>query len=308
MKNDLFLAWVCLCMLSLPRTICHGQNNPVATGLLAYPIQQPSFDHLNQRVPNQDPNIAPDGTPPQPTNWLPTAFVNHAFLLPTSRDFGKRSNTLESFFEALALAGRAPCLSEGQVFAIVPALNPARGSAVWISKDTWLLPSGTAEGRRDVCVGATFIRADMGKIRRADRNYARQTIVGREKGKLHFVYAVDGSYFRNDDPRNPFVVIRIFGRNKEHGCGQLPAELQVYEHRDQYGRLVVEYYAVKVDKYYWFRGRDTYYAVCGQRGEIIGYLLVTEFGYDVNGCADGVRHVRDDMEKALQFMKTDSEK
>ena len=55
-------------------------------------------------------------------------------------------------------------------------------------------------------------------------------------------------------------------------------------------------------------GRDTYYPICDAEGNVIGYLIVTAFGFDIDNCWDMASHVRDEIRDNLRYVKETAEK
>jgi hypothetical protein len=193
------------------------------------------------------------------------------------------------------------------------SFEPASFPEIWISKETWPLPSSykTKSGlfgvRKDVSVGLALIRANMASIRAAERNFLIETEYGRAKSKIVLTYMIRGTYVRDFKGESPFVLFDVFFRQFDRGCGDLPTRLHVYEHLNLSGVPIAEYCSDS-ESYYWFSGRDTYLKVCNERGEFIGYLVVTEFGYDVQGCMDSNSKVQDDMKHALHYLKSEGER
>lgn len=219
---------------------------------------------------------------------------------------GKKVDKLLGRIEGLT----ADCLTLEDVYAALPELKRA-GVFVW--DDPWTIGRDQGHskfwsqdlGRTEVYIGAAVILADLQRIKRAERDYI--AYYNQFASTYEAVYPVDGTYHHGFDAAGPFTRVDVYYHSrKRFGCTDAKTIVPILEHCVN-GRLVTDSYATGSD-YKWMAGRDTYYPICNAEGKVIGYLIVTAFGFDIDDCWDGSGDVRDAIRDNLRYMKDTAEK
>ena len=197
------------------------------------------------------------------------------------------------------------CVTLQEVKNAVPALKT---KDLWISGgELNLRPDASPRSsnwstlaRPYMYVGVVIIPTPLQDIRAGERDYTEFVKVFRQDYVA--VYPVLGSYVYGFDPHGyPFVEIDVYYHNKKSwGCEPVQTS-HLLEHCVD-GRIVVDYYNNSPD-YIWFSGRDTYYPICKEsNGGLDGYLIVTEFGFDIRDCPEKGGTVRNGIRDHIQYM------
>lgn len=203
----------------------------------------------------------------------------------------------------------ADCLTLDDVYKALPELENT-GVFVWDAPWTIGRKQGHPKfwsqdlGRTEVHFGAAVILTDLQRIKRAERDYI--AYYDEFASAYEAVYPVKGTYYQGEDDEDPFVRIDVYYHSKKRfRCTDVKTIVPILEHCVD-GRLVTDSYATGSD-YKWMAGRDTYYPICDDKGKVIGYLIVTAFGFDIDNCWDMAGHVRDEIRDNLRYMKDTAE-
>lgn len=132
---------------------------------------------------------------------------------------------------------------------------------------------------------AAFYFADAWSIATTDCDLAAyQTHANNEYEDIH---AVPGSLVRSTDPAGrPVASYRVFYTwDLDFPYSTYDCELDVFIHVDDHGDLVTETRSDSEDVY-WTASRDLFLPVRDHAGEWVCFLLVQEFGIDIDGVPD----------------------
>ena len=171
------------------------------------------------------------------------------------------------------------CIPLSQVYELFPGL---KNTSVWTGGDS--LSLGREFEYNTPCLGATIIQATLADIRAVERDYV--TYLAKFASEFTAVYPVAGSYRSGFDAQGcPFTEIDVYYHSTSRWLPK-PFVQPLREHCVD-GRIVVDYYVIGTSDYYYFAGRDTYYSICGEGTDALyGWLVVTEFGFDIKSCPD----------------------
>jgi hypothetical protein len=194
-------------------------------------------------------------------------------------------------------------ISSEQARALVPELE---SQSLWVSDAHWTI--GTANrtgfwseehGRMEVYMGAALVHAPLDRIRRHGRDFAAYLAAFTDDYEC--VFPVEGTYTFGGCGADAWVYVEVFGRFKQvFGCPSHDGHLHMLEHWSR-EHLVVEYYDSNPDSL-WLAGRDTWFEV-RDKGELKGWLVVMELGFDIGDCWDRPGDVQDSIRKNLEYTK-----
>jgi len=286
-------------------------TGPIAKGLadaLAAPLRLPDTEDMTIR--EGDPRPARDGDAPADRGRRPPTF-DRGIALPEPNDA-----ELEDVPEVRRLLREVVRRErfDGRD-ALEKAVPRLRRADPFVVREPWRLAKdrdgffGRLDKRREVAVGGAFVRAGLTDIKAAERDY--RAYWKRFRGKYVAAYPVRESYERGIDPRSgaSWVTLDVFQHGRVTGIQRLgcdPYRLHVRRlEQVRAARVTVEY--VATGDLYWMAGRDHYVPVV-EGEDTIGWLIVTEFGFDIDDCSDAFSHVRDSVRDYLSFMKDEAEK
>ncbi len=282
-------------------------EDPLGVRLRA-PLRVPASDGMTIR--KGDPRPAADGSAPLDRGLAAPRF-DRALPLPEPTD--------EELASASEIRGLLRDVARRRRIVGLEALEKAvprlRRSNPFVLREPWRLAKGRdgffgrLTKRREVAVGAAFVRADLADIKAAERDH--RAYWKRFRGKYAAVYPIRDSYERGIDPVSgaSWVTLGVFQRGRVRGVQRLgcdPYRLNVRRlEQVRGGRVSVEYMAT--GDLHWMAGRDHYVPV-SEGGRTVGWLIVTEFGFDIDDCSDAFSHVRDAVGDYLDFAKEEAER
>ena len=157
--------------------------------------------------------------------------------------------------------------------------------------------------------GAALIRADLATIKRVENDFRRYP----ENAGADYeeIYPVQSGYRRGQDPRGrDFAAVQLFFRCElplwypDYSC-----DLRMLTCVDDAGRLECHIYS-KSDDFHWLAGRDVFLplrASDSPEGAPRGYLVVRQYGFDLDGVPDGDGDVRTALRGSLGNLKRRAE-
>lgn len=264
-------------------------------------------------------NTVAGGPTPAGLSKLPTnrssLRIDQRLVLPTPTDSEIRNGLDQRFADVLrgSLFQGQDAAAQGQIY---EQFHELAQTDVWVWRTPWTIDQQAHGGkwagnigRRNVLFGAAIIYASLDCIKSTERDYAGYQ--RRFRSSYTAVYPKKLSYFTGATNNCPFVGLDVFYRIPGRiGClGGADFVFEIREHCVR-GSLIVDYYSDSKDLY-WLAGRDTYYPIRSDRDPncIIGYLIVTAFGFDIKDCWDSDPDVRTNIHRNLiVWMKRESER
>ncbi len=153
---------------------------------------------------------------------------------------------------------------------------------------------------------AALLQSDLATIKAVENDYREYpNNVGADYEQI---FPLDGSYYIGRDPSGrPFSTLRL-----SFEC-DLPFPFSTYEtllcilnRFSDGGVLYTDIYS-KSEDFYWLAGRDVFLPVQDWRGEWVSYLIVRQFGFDLEGIPDGPKHRREAIRASLGNLKRNAE-
>ncbi len=157
---------------------------------------------------------------------------------------------------------------------------------------------------------ATIIRANLAMIKTAENDYrAYFDIPG---SSYEEIYPREEGYVRGEDPQgNEFAALKLYFRCElplwypDYRC-----DLRMLNRIDSQGNLVCDIYSTSGD-FHWLAGRDIYLPLQSSSGEEkqrAGYLVVRQYGFDLDGVPDDDGDVQAALRQSLGSLKLRAEK
>lgn len=159
--------------------------------------------------------------------------------------------------------------------------------------------------------GAVVIRADLAKIKQAENDY--RTYPDIPGASYEEIYPLGNSYVKcEDESGRCFSSLRLYFRSElplwypDYSC-----DLRLLNWVDQGGRLNCDIYSTSED-FHWLAGRDVYLPLerttAGEaQSERAGYLVVRQYGFDLDGVPDGEDNVQSALRQSLGSLKRNAE-
>jgi len=153
---------------------------------------------------------------------------------------------------------------------------------------------------------AALFHVDMATIKRAENDYSTYPDrVGADYLEIHPVPG--GHLYGEDEAGRPFRFVRIFFRSDlPFPFSSYACDLRILNRVDAEGLLHTDIYSPSPDFHY-MAGRDVFLPVRDSADEIVAYLLVREFGFDVDDVPDRRRHRAEALRGALGNLKREAE-
>jgi hypothetical protein len=214
------------------------------------------------------------------------------------------------------LAGRAPWVLEIALDSGLrePDWDPAEDSARdgMLLVEPWdLAPEGPfwrgLPNSPRAQQAAALVHAPLAAIKAAENDYRRY--LADPRADYEVIYPLADSYVRGEDPLgNPFAALRIrFRCDLPLWYGDYSCELQVLNRVDSSGRFVCDIASTSAD-FHWLAGRDVYLPVETNSGLRVAYLVVRQYGFDLEGVPDRERDVREALRASLGSLKLHAER
>jgi hypothetical protein len=142
---------------------------------------------------------------------------------------------------------------------------------------------------------AVLMFADRAAIKAAENDFV--SYPDNIDEEYEAIYPRRESYRRGSDPSgNPFAVVGLYFRcDLPFPYSDYECDLRMLTSIDAQGRLVTDIESPSSD-FHWFAGRDVYLPVETSAGRRVAYLVVRQYGFDLDGVPDG----RDQRIAALQ--------
>lgn len=132
---------------------------------------------------------------------------------------------------------------------------------------------------------ATLMLAGLDSIKTAENDY--RLYPENVGAKYREIYPLDGSFVRGEDPEGrEFAALRIYFRSPlplwydDYRC-----ELNSLTQIDARGRVVCHIYS-RSDDFHWMAGRDVFLPVETSLGQRLAYLVVRQYGFDIDDVPD----------------------
>lgn len=148
---------------------------------------------------------------------------------------------------------------------------------------------------------ATVFRADLATIKEVENDYRHYPDnVGSD---YLAIYPLEGSHYRGEG----FDALSIYFRcDLPFPFFDYECELHILNEIGPGGGLVTHIYSTSRD-FHWLAGRDVLLPVEASDGAWVAFLLVRQFGFDLDGVPDGPKHRRAALRGSLGNLKRKSE-
>lgn len=149
---------------------------------------------------------------------------------------------------------------------------------------------------------AALLFADLEAVKAAENDYRRYPEnVGAD---YDWIYPVEDSYFVPADDESPsWSTLRLdFKCDLPFPFSGYRCDLRILNEIDDQGRLVTHIYSTS-DDFYYMIGKDVFLPVDTSDGERVGYLLVRDFGFDLDGVPDKAKHRQAAIRSSLGNLK-----
>ena len=180
-----------------------------------------------------------------------------------------------------------------------------------LTADGWKAPSDAAEpwrGLRPRFEQATvLIAADLVTIKQVENDY--RTYPNHIGAEYQFINpAQDGNAAGEDEQGAPFRYVRIgFGCDIPWPYSGYVCDLRILNRIDDAGRLVTDIYSPSEDFHY-LAGRDVFLPVNDSEGTTVAYLLVRQFGFDIDDVPDRPKHRAEALRSSMGNLKLKAER
>lgn len=149
---------------------------------------------------------------------------------------------------------------------------------------------------------AALLYADLAAIKAAENDYRRYPEnIGAD---YDWIYPVEDSYLVCDaDERAAWSALRLdFKCDLPFPFSGYRCDLRVLNEIDEEGRLVTHIYSTS-DDFYYMIGKDVFLPVDASNGTRVGFLLVRDFGFDLDGVPDKAKHRQAAVRSSLGNLK-----
>lgn len=157
--------------------------------------------------------------------------------------------------------------------------------------------------------GAALIRADLATIKRLENDY--RLYPENAGADYEEIYPVAGGHQRGKDPRGEdFAAVQLYFRCElplwypDYSC-----DLRMLTCLDETRRVECHIYS-KSEDFYWLAGRDVFLPLRSSdspESAPRGYLVVRQYGFDLEGVPDGESNVREALRGSLGNLKRRAE-
>lgn len=155
--------------------------------------------------------------------------------------------------------------------------------------------------------GAILIRADFATIKAVERDYPKY--LERAGQNYEEIRAVEGSYRNGTAPEvGPFGTHRMYFRSDlPFPFSNYECDLVVVDRLDPSGNPRCDVYSTSSD-FHWLAGVDTYLPLRDSSGGFQGWLIVRQFGFDLDDTPDGDSDRESALRSSLTNLKRDAER
>lgn len=196
-----------------------------------------------------------------------------------------------------------------------PAWRPAKHDAKdgMLFSEPWNLeqePQGPWEQLRVEPLmeqAAALIRADLATIKAVENDYRLYpSNVGAD---YQAIYPLADSYRLGVDPGGrPFSTLSIYFKcNLPFPFSSYRTELKILNRLDANEVLYTDIYSTSKD-FHWLAGRDVFLPVVNSEGRWVAFLVVRQFGFDLDGVPDGPDQRRQATRSSLGNLKRNAER
>ncbi|MEM7306970.1 MAG: hypothetical protein AAF682_09885 [Planctomycetota bacterium] len=154
--------------------------------------------------------------------------------------------------------------------------------------------------------GATLMFADLATIKAAENDYR---LYPNDPGSSYEeIYPLADTFVRGTDPQgNGFSALRIrFRCDLPLWYPDYRCTLRLLNRIDPKGRLACDIYSTSSD-FHWLAGRDVYLPLDASDGERVAYLVVRQYGFDLDDVPDSEKNVREALRGSLGNLRRRSE-
>ena len=154
---------------------------------------------------------------------------------------------------------------------------------------------------------AALIHADLATIKAVENDYrAYASNVGAD---YQAIYPLLDSYRIGRDPEGrPFSALALYFKcNLPFPFSSYRTELSILNRFDDQEVLYTDIYSTSED-FYWLAGRDVFLPVSNSQGQWVAFLVVRQFGFDLDGVPDGPDNRREATRSSLGNLKRNAER
>lgn len=162
-------------------------------------------------------------------------------------------------------------------------------------------------GSDNLHAAAVLVFSDLEAITQVEHDF--RTYLEHPGNSYERIGPAPDSYLRGIDEWGlPFAqVVMRFESDLPWPFSTYEADVKMLHRFDQKERLVTDLYA-KAKDFYWLAGQDVFFPVLKEDGELVAYLLVRRYGFDLDGVPDKASHRKEALRGSLANLKRDAEK
>jgi hypothetical protein len=155
--------------------------------------------------------------------------------------------------------------------------------------------------------GAVLMHADLASIKAAENDYRRYP--DDPGANYEEIYPLAGTHVRGVDPAGrAFAALAIrFRSDLPLWYGDYRCDLRLLNVIDPAGRLACHIYSTS-DDFHWLAGRDVFLPLDASDGARAAYLVVRQYGFDLDGVPDDEANVREALRGSLGALKRRAER
>jgi len=155
--------------------------------------------------------------------------------------------------------------------------------------------------------GAALVRSDLDTFKAVENDF--RLYLGHRGADYEWIYPEPGRFFTGVDssgrPVNTSLV--VFRCDLPFPFTHYDCRLHVLNRLDGAGRLWTDIYSTSRD-FHFLAGRDAFVPVRAGDGRAVGFLIVRDFGFDVDGVPDKARHRASALRRSLGNLKLEAER
>ena len=168
-------------------------------------------------------------------------------------------------------------------------------------------PWGQVEVERTIEQGAAFVRSDLETFKAVENDY--RLYPSHRGARYDWIYPAEERYFRGEDadgnPLNTSLI--VFRCDLPFPLSNYDCRLHVMNRLDERGRLNTDIYSTSRDFYY-MAGMDVFLPVRAGSGDPVGFVVVRDFGFDLDGVPDKGKHRTGALRRTLGNLKLEAER
>lgn len=168
-------------------------------------------------------------------------------------------------------------------------------------------PWGKLEVRPEIQQGATLVRADLATFKQVENDF--RLYHGHRGATYEWIHPEPDHYVRGEQPGGGTAdsSLVVFRSDLPFPFGSYDCRLHVQNRLDARGRLVCDIYSTSGD-FHFMAGSDVFLPVRTGDGAGVGFLVVRDFGFDLDGVPDSGEHCRAALRRSLGNLKLEAER